>query len=207
MSEEAVVVPAALDGERLDRAVCLLVGLSRSGASRLIKDGAVKIGEVPVTDRSHRLAAGELLSIDAERLDRTGAAPAASGPGRAGDVRFSVVYEDGDVIVVDKPSGLVTHPGAGNRDGTLAAGLLAAYPELADLPKAGYGTPERPGIVHRLDKETSGLLAIARSPAGFESLTAQLAARSMKRIYLALCSGHVAAASWLVDAPIGRSAR
>ena len=111
------------------------------------------------------------------------------------------------MIVVDKPPGVVVHPDAAHRSGTLVAGLLGPYPELASLPEAGCGEPDRPGIVHRLDKDTSGLLVVARSAEAYRSLSAQLAARTVRRIYLALACGRVESESGIVDAPIGRSLR
>jgi 23S rRNA pseudouridine1911/1915/1917 synthase len=113
------------------------------------------------------------------------------------------VHEDDDLLVLDKPAGLVVHPGAGRATGTLVHGLLAAYPEVA-----GVGSdPSRPGIVHRLDKGTSGLLLVARTQRAYEALVAALSAREVHRRYRALVWGHVAAASGLIDAPIGRSTR
>jgi 23S rRNA pseudouridine1911/1915/1917 synthase len=113
-----------------------------------------------------------------------------------------VVHEDADVVVVDKPPGLVVHPGAGHSDGTLVNGLVARYPEIA-----GVGDPGRPGIVHRLDRDTSGLLAVARSATAYEALTAALAERRVTRAYLALVHGLPDADEGLVDAPVGRSTR
>jgi 23S rRNA pseudouridine1911/1915/1917 synthase len=118
------------------------------------------------------------------------------------DVDIPVVYADDDVIVVDKPAELVVHPGAGNARGTMVAGLLARFPELA-----GVGAPERPGVVHRLDKGTSGLLVVARTPAAYDALVAQLSARAVDRRYTALVWGHPEPPTGLVDAPIGRSRR
>jgi 23S rRNA pseudouridine1911/1915/1917 synthase len=115
-------------------------------------------------------------------------------------VDVPVVAADEAVIVVDKPAGLVVHPGAGHRGGTMVHGLLARFPELA-----GVGQPDRPGIVHRLDAGTSGLLMVARTPAAYDSLVAQLAARTVERRYLACVWGAVASDSGVVDAPIGRS--
>jgi len=104
------------------------------------------------------------------------------------------------VIVVDKPAGVVVHPGAGQRSGTLVQGLLARFPELADV-----GDPARPGIVHRLDKGTSGLLVVARTPPAHASLVAQLASRAVDRRYLALVWGRMEAGRGVVDGPVGRS--
>jgi 23S rRNA pseudouridine1911/1915/1917 synthase len=122
-------------------------------------------------------------------------------------IAFGVVFADDAVAVVDKPAGLVVHPGAGHSAGTLVGGLLARFPELAELVSAGVCPPDRPGIVHRLDKGTSGLLAVARTAAAYEALVEQLATRIMERQYLALVEGDVADETGVVDAPIGRSQR
>ena len=119
----------------------------------------------------------------------------------------AVVYADDEVIVVDKPAGLVVHPGAGHPDGTLVHGLLARFPDLAQLAEPGLGRldRDRPGIVHRLDKGTSGLLVVARTRGARAALVAQLAARAVDRRYLALVRGRVEAAQGLIDAPLGRA--
>lgn len=198
-----VEVPAALAGVRLDRAVAMLADVTRADAARLVDDGAVRLGETAVRDRSRRLRPGESLAVDGTAVAMLAREPAPVVV--AEPVPLTVVHEDDDLIVVDKPAGLVVHPGAGNRTGTLAAGLLDRYPELARLPAEGAGEVGRPGIVHRLDKETSGLIAAARTGAAYRSLTAQLAERTMGRRYLALVLGTVGAEHGLVDAPIGRS--
>src|SRR4029077_10031959 len=113
-----------------------------------------------------------------------------------------VRYEDDDLIVVAKPAGLVVHPGAGHPEGTLVNGLLARYPEIADV-----GDPARPGIVHRLDRDTSGLLVVARSQAAYDGLVEMLAAHDVERRYVALVWGTPDAARGVIDAPIGRSVR
>jgi 23S rRNA pseudouridine1911/1915/1917 synthase len=122
-------------------------------------------------------------------------------------VLFDVVYADELVAVVDKPAGLVVHPGAGHDEGTLVGGLLARFPDLAELVSAGVCPPDRPGIVHRLDKGTSGLLAVARTAAAYAGLVQELATRTMERRYLALVAGSVEEDRGEVEAPIGRSAR
>ena len=114
-------------------------------------------------------------------------------------IAVTIVHEDADVLVVDKPAGMVVHPGAGHTRGTLAAALLSHAPEIA-----GVGGPRRPGVVHRLDKDTSGLLVVAKTQAAYDSLTAQLAARTVSRRYLAVVHGRVSRAQGLVDVPIGR---
>ncbi len=200
---EPIAIPASLAGERIDRVVALLSGRTRAEVAALVADGRVRIGGRPVAARHRRVQAGERLELDLpppQELD--GLEPAA-----AGAVAFGVVYEDASIIVVDKPAGLVVHPGAGHRGDTLAAGLLAAYPDLADAARAGAGEPNRPGIVHRLDKDTSGLLVVARTPAAYAALVAQLAERTMGRTYCALALGTFPADAGVIDAPIGRSAR
>ncbi|MCD9622492.1 RluA family pseudouridine synthase [Rhabdothermincola salaria] len=189
-------VPAALDGERIDRVVAMMTGASRSEVSKWLSEGLVARNDEVVAVRSTRVAEGDMVAVDVD-LD----APPPSLEPEPG-IEVSVVHVDDDLIVVDKPAGLVVHPGAGNDTGTLVQGLLARFPELRDV-----GDPLRPGIVHRLDKDTSGLLLVARTPAAHEALTAMMAAREVQRRYLTLVWGHPEAASGLIDAPIGRSAR
>jgi 23S rRNA pseudouridine1911/1915/1917 synthase len=189
------VVPDVLGGERLDKVVALRTGLSRAEVAALVDAGAVRVGGTPVTARSRRLAAGEVVEVLVPPAPVEGVSPEPA-------VAVTVVHADIDVIVVDKPAGLVVHPGAGHERGTLVAGLLARYPELAVV-----GDPARPGIVHRLDKGTSGLLAVARSASAYRSLVAQLAGRAVDRRYLALVWGALAADAGLVDAPLGRGER
>ena len=189
-------VPAALDGERLDRVVSLLWGLARAEAAELVATGGVRVEGTPAPVRSRRLAAGEVVEVDLpERSEPLALVP---DPG----VTVPVVAVDDHVVVVDKPAGLVVHPGAGHAAGTLAHGLLARWPEMA-----GVGEPTRPGIVHRLDAGTSGLLVVARTALAHASLVAQLAARTVERRYLALAWGRVEAPAGLVDAPVGRAGR
>jgi 23S rRNA pseudouridine1911/1915/1917 synthase len=114
-------------------------------------------------------------------------------------VEVPVVWHDNQVIVVDKPAGLVVHPGAGNPEATLVHGLLARFPDLVDLGG------DRPGIVHRLDKGTSGLMVVARTPDAQASLTQQLASRRMTREYVTLVAGNIESDAGLIDAPLGRS--
>jgi 23S rRNA pseudouridine1911/1915/1917 synthase len=201
---ETLIVPAALAGERLDRSLAFLTGRPRTDIGRLIDSGKVSVGGTPVWRRGRRLKEGETVAVGLDEQPVQEPAAMAAAPG---EVRFEVVYLDDDVIVVDKPVGLVTHPGAGAPVGTLVGGLLERFPELAHLPAEGCGSVGRPGIVHRLDKDTSGLLVVARSPRAYRSLTSQLAARTAKRTYLALALGTFGAVTGVVDAPIGRSSR
>jgi 23S rRNA pseudouridine1911/1915/1917 synthase len=190
-------VPAALAGERVDRAVALLTGLPRSDVAALVESGAVRLGGRVVSTRSRRVAEGDLLEVEMAAPSRQSALVADSS------VEVSIVYSDDDVIVVDKPPGLVVHPGAGHPSGTLVHVLLARFPEIE-----GVGAdPQRPGIVHRLDEGTSGLLVVARSTRAYDSLVAQLKSRSADRRYLGLVAGTVGPAAGMVDAPIGRSER
>ncbi|HMC43371.1 MAG TPA: RluA family pseudouridine synthase [Acidimicrobiales bacterium] len=192
-------VPAALAGERLDRAVAILTGLPRTRVAELVADGAVRVGGQAVTSRSRRVAEGEELEVEAEVA---GTRPALTEPDPT--VAVSVVYADADVVVVDKPAGLVVHPGAGHTQGTLVQGLMARFPDLAERRP---GDPSRPGVVHRLDKGTSGLLVVARTPEAYRALVLQMASRTVERRYLALVWGSVEASEGLVDAPVGRSDR
>lgn len=191
------MVPAALAGERVDRVVALLTGLPRSEVTALVAGGAVRLRGAPVASRSVKVDEGDTVEVDVP------SAPVAAPVEHGGeDVTFGVVFADDQVIVVDKPEDLVVHPGAGNPSGTLAQGIVARYPEVA-----GVGDPTRPGIVHRLDRGTSGLLVVARTEAARASLVAQLASRQVTRRYLALTWGHLESPRGLVDAPIGRSKR
>ncbi len=190
-----VTVPAALDGVRVDRAVALLADVSRRQAADLVAGGRVSVDGVVAGTRSIALVAGSTLAVDLPEPTPAGVEPEP-------DVELRVVHADADVVVVDKPAGVVVHPGAGHTRGTLVAGLLARFPDIA-----GVGDAERPGIVHRLDRGTSGLLVVARTPEAYRSLTAQLAERTVTRRYVGLVAGHVAEDRGVVDAAIGRSTR
>ncbi len=195
-----VVVPAALGGARVDRVVALLSGLPRRTVAELVEAGGVRLDGRPVTTRSRTVVSGQRLEVDAHREEVDVPVPDAA-------VAFTVVHEDAELIVVDKPAGLVVHHGAGHHGGTLVDGLLARFPDLGGLSAAGGGDPDRPGIVHRLDKGTSGLLVVARTPGAYRSLTKQFRAHSAGREYLVLAAGTVEADEGTVDAPIGRSTR
>jgi 23S rRNA pseudouridine1911/1915/1917 synthase len=190
------VVPRALDGQRLDRVVALVTGSSRAEAAGLVDDGAVLVGGRPVTSRSHRVAEGDELEVDVP--ERPAEVELVADPG----IVVPVAYEDEHLLVVDKPAGLVVHPGAGQATGTLVNGLLARYPELRTV-----GQADRPGIVHRLDKGTSGLMLVARTQEAYEALVAMLAAREVDRCYHTLVWGTPGSPTGMVDAPIGRSSR
>lgn len=190
------VVPAALAGERLDRIVAFLADVSRSAAGAVIAAGGVEVDGRPAASGKVRLAEGQEVRVDVAVI----AGDTLPRPDPA--VAVPVVHADAEVIVVDKPAGLVVHPGAGNPDGTLVNGLLAVYPELAAV-----GEPHRPGLVHRLDAGSSGLLVVARTQAAATALVEQFASHRAGRGYLALVWGHPAAVHGVIDAPIGRSHR
>jgi 23S rRNA pseudouridine1911/1915/1917 synthase len=184
-----------LAGDRVDRVVALVTELARARAAVLLRSGAVTVDGVVVTVASRRLAAGQLLEINVpEDTD--------SAVGPDDSVVFEVVYVDDDVVVVDKPAGLVVHPGSGHHGATLVNGLLARFADIA-----GVGDPARPGIVHRLDKGTTGLMMVARSQRAYHALVSQLVAHEAGRQYLAFVWGILQASSGMVDAPIGRSPR
>ncbi len=186
-------VPAALDGERLDRIVALIGDLSRADARTVVAGGGVQVDGAAATSGKVRLAEGQVVAVDPATFPRT------QLPEPDPTVDFTVVHEDEAVIVVDKPAGLVVHPGAGNREGTLAHGLLARFPDLARV-----GDPLRPGIVHRLDAGSSGLLVVARTDAAAERLIEQFADHSCTRRYVAVVWGVPEAPHGIIDAPIGR---
>jgi 23S rRNA pseudouridine1911/1915/1917 synthase len=187
-------VPSALAGQRLDRIVALIGDLSRAEAAATIAAGGVRVDGAPAASRKIRLAEGQTIEVD------PAAVPGPVLPTSDRTVEFGVVYEDEAVIVIDKPAGLVVHPGAGNLDGTLVSGLLARYPELE-----GVGDdPVRPGIVHRLDAGSSGLLVVARTSEAAAQLIEQFADHSATRRYDAVVWGVPDAPHGIIDAPIGR---
>ena len=195
-----VEVPRLLDSVRADRAISMLTGLTRSASSALVASGAVQLDGATLTKGSQVLEAGQRLVAS---LPTVGPDVLVAEP----DVEVRVVLEDPEFVVVDKPAGLVVHPGAGHHRGTLVAGLLARYPELAGLGELEGSSPMRPGIVQRLDKGTSGVLVVARTPRGFSSLSGQLASRTVERRYLGMVEGDVTDDDGVVDAPIARSLR
>ncbi len=189
-------IPAALAGERLDRVVALIAECSRSDAAVLLAAGGVTLDGAPESVGKLRLKVGQVVGVQPALL------PVEGGPQPDPSVEFTVVHADDHLIIVDKPAGLVVHPGAGNPDGTLVNGLLARFPEIVDV-----GEAHRPGIVHRLDIGTSGLLAVARTQEAYHVLVDALASRDVGRVYRALVWGHLANPHGVVDAPIGRDHR
>ena len=181
-------VPADLEGERLDRALAVLLDVSRAVARGLV-DSGVEVDGV-ISKPNTRVVAGMTI--------RT---PAIVKPAvlLAEPMDLTALYEDDSLVVIDKPPGMVVHPGSGQTGGTLAAGLLYRYPELD-----GVGAADRWGLVHRLDKDTSGAILVARTQGAFETLSQQLRERKISREYLALVEGVLKPPTGTIDAPIGR---
>lgn len=197
MIERSDLVPDALAGQRLDRVVAIVGDLARAEAGQHVDVGAVWVNGAVVTQRSKRVKLGDEIVVHVTRAD------AAAGLIGEPSVDVPIVYVDDDVIVIDKPAGLVVHPGSGNQTGTLVHGLIARFPELLEMAHGDQA--DRPGIVHRLDKGTSGLLMVARHPRAVENLIEQLKSRSVSRHYQALAWGRFTSSSGLIDAPVGRS--
>jgi 23S rRNA pseudouridine1911/1915/1917 synthase len=186
--------PAASAGRRLDEVVAALAGVSRAAAARWAEDGRVLVDGRPRA-KSHRLRGGEALAWEPPPT-----APA--GPPASEARPLAVRYEDERLLVVAKPAGLVVHPAPGHPTGTLVNALLGREGSLSSA-----GGQDRPGIVHRLDKDTSGLLLVAKDDATHRALARELAAHRIERRYLALAQGHLPAEAGTVDAPMGRHPR
>lgn len=189
-------VPAALAGERVDRIVAIIADVSRSDASKLIEAGGAEVDGTVCTSGKTRLSQGQRLVVDLSRV------PVVEPPRPDPSVILDIVHIDDDVIVINKTAGMVVHPAPGHDSGTVVNGLLALFPEIA-----GVGEPQRPGIVHRLDAGTTGLMAVARTERAYEALVSALADHEVGREYLAIAWGHLDAPSLVVDAPIGRDPR
>ena len=179
-------------GVRLDAFLSADGALTRSQAARLIAEGRVRVNGKPAS-KSARLSGGETVTVDVPQLRETALPPQ--------DIPLDVVYEDDDVIVVNKPTGLVVHPAPGHPDGTLVNALLHHCGDSL----SGIGGEKRPGIVHRIDRDTSGLIIAAKNDAAHLALSAQLKDHSLSRTYECLVTGNMKQDSGTVDAPIGRS--
>ncbi len=179
-------------GVRLDAFLSADGALTRSQAARLIAEGRVRVNGKPAA-KSARLSGGETITVDVPQLRETALPPQ--------DIPLDVVYEDDDVIVVNKPTGLVVHPAPGHPDGTLVNALLHHCGDSL----SGIGGEKRPGIVHRIDRDTSGLIIAAKNDAAHLALSAQLKDHSLSRTYECLVTGNMKQDSGTVDAPIGRS--
>ncbi|MCK6431557.1 MAG: RluA family pseudouridine synthase [Burkholderiaceae bacterium] len=177
-------------GQRLDKWLVQLVPeFSRSYLQTLVERGHVRVDGAPSSTASRKLRAGQLLQVDLVPTAQSLAFTPQAMP-------LAIVHEDEHILVVDKPAGLVVHPAAGNWSGTLLNGLLAHHGGAAMLPRAG--------IVHRLDKDTSGLMVVAKSLEAMTSLVRAIASREVRRVYLALCHGEPSWAHQVIEAPIGR---
>ncbi|MDX1501955.1 MAG: RluA family pseudouridine synthase [Thermoanaerobaculia bacterium] len=178
-------------GERLDVYLARRFDVPRNRAQGWIRDGAVTVNGAAAKP-SLKLQGGETISCEPQPVTQEGTMEPEPG-------ELSLLYEDSALVVVDKPAGLVVHPGAGRDRGTLAHRLLARYPEMA-----GVGGPGRPGIVHRLDRDTTGVLVAARTPAAYQALSRAFAERRVEKRYLAVVYGAPSPASGTLDQPIGR---
>ena len=181
------------DGERVDRVIAFFSGLSRSKVSDLISKRLILRNGIPIKKGSEIVHTNDEISMP--NLVDEAVEEIASDE----SINFEVVFEDDSVIVVSKPSGLTVHPGSGIANGTLVNGLAAQFPDLREI-----GDPTRLGLVHRLDKGTSGLLIVARTPEALENLKFQMQERHVHRQYFAIVAGHVESNKGVVDAPLGR---
>lgn len=186
------LVSADLDGERLDRVVAAIEGVSRSRAGELIDAGAVLVAGSVVTTRSRKVREGDELSVDSMHVSP-------QMPRHQETIQeVPIRYQDEHLLIIAKPAGLVVHPAPGHRGTTLVESLAHLVP-----PPAG-GDPERPGIVHRLDRDTSGLLLVARSEEAHAALIGMMQRREITRVYEALVDGVIEQDSLTIDAPVGR---
>ena len=185
-------MPGTGGGKRLDVFLAdRLTGLSRAQVQKVIELGGARVGSY-IRKAGYKLKAGDRVVVDYE-------VPAPDGKLVPEDIPLKVIYKDADVIVLDKPSGLVVHPGAGHASGTLANALIHHFPEVALI-----GCEERPGIVHRLDMDTSGVMVVARSPLAYTELMRQFKKRIVWKTYLGLAWGRVSAPEGKLSWPLGR---
>ncbi len=192
MDDNVLIVTAEESGERVDALLARhLDGFSRSAVQRLIESGAVLLDDRPIK-KNTICAAGDDFVVMLPELAEIPLVPQ--------DIPLDVVYEDGDVIVVNKPRGMVVHPAPGHADGTLVNALLFRCGDSL----SGIGGEKRPGIVHRIDKDTSGLIIAAKNDAAHLALSAQLSDHSLRREYEAVVRGRLRGDSGTIDAPIGR---
>ena len=198
-SEQRIIdetVPSALAGQRVDRVISLVADIPRAAASQIIDAGAVLLDGVVVKAGKIKVTEGQRIVVDLSLL------PEKQLPAAEPNIKVDVVYVDEDVIVINKQAGIVVHPGAGNPTGTLVNAVLAIYPEIASV-----GDPFRPGVVHRLDAGTTGLMVMARTKGAYDSLVEALQRRVVVRRYLAIVWGEMSAPSGVIDAPLGRDQR
>ena len=187
----AVEISSAEAGQRLDRVLANRLGVPRNQVQQWILESRVK-GSGKAVKSSYLVSAGEVFICDRPVRDLGRGIEPEEGS-------LDVLFEDSHLLILDKPAGLVVHPGAGHSQGTLVNRLLARCPEIAEV-----GGPGRPGIVHRLDKDTSGALIVARSASAYDALSRAFAAREIEKRYLAIVYGNPGDPSGRIDAPIGR---
>ena len=196
LSEFNEVVHDSLEGERLDRLIAFIGSVSRSEASTLIRDGGVRVNGESIARPSFKVSTGNQVEFSIQDSEMNPEIEADSS------IDFTVIQSDPDFLVVDKPAGLVVHPGAGNSSGTLVNGLLAMTPQIREV-----GEETRPGIIHRLDKGTSGLLIVATTNDAYQFFVDRLSQHKIKRTYQALVWGIPEGSEGIVDGPIGRSSK
>ena len=188
-----ITLTATESGARIDKLISEGdFGISRSLAAKLCEDGKVTVGEKAVS-KNYKTKAGDIIIIDMPEAEVVEAVPQ--------NIPLDIVYEDADVIVINKPQGMVVHPAAGNPDGTLVNALMFHCGESLSAINGVI----RPGIVHRIDKDTSGLIVAAKNDAAHNSLAAQLKERKALRKYLALVNGNIKEDELTIDKPLGRN--
>lgn len=189
--EIQLTIPAEMSGERLDRALALLYpDLSRAQWQRLIAEELVTVNNTAVKAKLKVVGGEAIMAL---------LPPVAATDLLAEDIPLDILYEDDDLLAINKPAGMVVHPAVGNESGTLVNAVLHYCPDVLDV-----GGERRPGIVHRLDKETSGVILVAKNDRALTHLQAQFKARTTQKTYLALVEGQIKPDRALIDAPIGR---
>lgn len=193
--DEQLIIPETLHGQRIDKALGHMIAeLSRGQIQKRIENGEVRFNGKILTSAKQKVSTGDRVDISVvEQVERL----------HAQQVDFEILHEDESIAVINKPAGLVVHPGAGQKDGTLVNGLLHIYGESF----VKIGQEDRPGIVHRLDKDTSGIMVVARTNAAYKALVKAMAAREITRIYHALVWGVPDVVKDRIDMPIGRNSK
>lgn len=198
--DQIIKIQVDRSASRLDQFLAATIPqLSRAQIQRLIRQGRVSLAGQPVTRPSLKVQPGDWIGVQLPPPQAAAPQPEA--------IPLDLVHEDEALVVVNKPAGLVVHPAHGHAGGTLVNALLARYPELEAMVQTGTGAADRPGIVHRLDRDTSGLIVVARTPAALRQLRRQFKARTVEKTYLALVFGRPESPSGLIDVPLGRHPR
>lgn len=192
MEKTQLIIPIEYNGDRTDSVLSRMLSITRSSAQHWLEQGRVTLSDGRVLSKSARVMAGQVLEITVPDPEPCEAV--------AQDIPLDIVYEDADLLVVNKPKGMVVHPAAGNPDGTLVNALLHHCPDSL----SGINGVMRPGIVHRIDKDTSGLLIVAKNDRAHQGLAEQIKEHSFTRVYEAVIVGHLREPQGTVNAPIGR---